>query len=133
MNISVRYYSRGGNTKLLAESIAKDLNVSAISVDSDNSELKDDVDVLFIGGALYVYGLDKNLNKYIENLDAKKIKRAVAFSTSWLSKHSIDLIKKGLMKKGIKVEEEDCYYKGKPSENDLKEAESFAKRIVENA
>ncbi len=133
MNIAVRYYSRGGNTNLLAEAIAKSLSVSAISVDSENSGIKDEVDVLFVGGALYAYGLDKHLKEYLETLDASKIKKAVVFSTSWLSKHSVDLIKKALIKKGIKVEEEYCYYKNMPSEDDLKEAESFAKRIIEKA
>ena len=45
------------------------------------------------------------INQYLENLDGSKIKKAVVFSTSWLSKHSVDLIKKGLSKKGIKVED----------------------------
>ncbi len=130
MNIAVRYYSRSGNTKSLAEAIAKSLEVSAISVDAENSEIKEDVDVLFVGGALYAYGLDKHLNKFLDELDCSKIKRAVVFSTSWLSKHSVDLIKKALVKKGINVEEEYCYFKGKPSDDNLKEAENFAKKII---
>ncbi len=81
MNIAVRYYSRSGNTKLLAEAIAKGANVSAISVDKEESKIKEEVDVLFVGGALYAYGLDKNLKQYLENLDESKIKKAVVFST----------------------------------------------------
>ena len=130
MNIAVRYYSRSGNTKLLADAIAKSLDVSAISVDAENSEIKEEVDVLFIGGALYAYGLDKHLNKFLAELDGSKVKRAVVFSTSWLSKHSVDLIKKALSKRDIKVEEEYCYFKGKPSEDNLKEAENFAKKMI---
>ncbi len=130
MNIAVRYYSRSGNTKLLAEAIAKGANVSAISVDKEESKIKEEVDVLFVGGALYAYGLDKNLKQYLENLDESKIKKAVVFSTSWLSKHSVDLIKNALIKKGIKVEEEYCYYKSKPTEEQLKEAEAFAKKMI---
>ena len=130
MNIAVRYYSRSGNTKKLAEAIASSLAVPAISVDSENAEIKEEVDVLFIGGALYAYGLDKNLKDYLENLDGEKVKRAVVFSTSWLSKHSVDLIKKGLAKKGIKVEEEYCYCKNTPSDDDIKNAEQFAKKMI---
>ena len=79
MNIKVRYYSRSGNTKLLAESIAKGLNVEAISVDSNNSQITDNTDILFVGGALYAYGLDKNLKEYLSNIDGSKVKRAVVF------------------------------------------------------
>ena len=130
MTVEVRYYSRSGNTKLLAEAIAKSLNVNAISVDVENSDIKNETDVLFVGGALYAYGLDKRLKQYLDNIDGNKIKKAVVFSTSWLSKHSIDLIKDSLVQKGIKVEEEYCYAKGKPSNNDLKEAEVFAKKMI---
>ncbi len=63
MNIAVRYYSRSGNTKLLAEAIAKGVGVEAISVDAANSKIEKEVDVLFIGGALYAYGLDKHLKE----------------------------------------------------------------------
>ena len=130
MNIAIRYYSRSGNTKLLAEAIARGVNVPAISVDAENSPITEDADVLFVGGALYAYGLDKHLNKFLEELDGSKIKKAVVFSTSWLSKHSVDLIKKALSKKGIKVADEYCYFKSRPSEDNLKEAEKFAKRMV---
>ncbi len=130
MNIAVRYYSRGGNTKVLAEAIAKGSNVPAISVDSENSKINEDIDVLFIGGALYAYGLDKHLKEYLDALDENKIKKAVAFSTSWISKHSIDLIKKALIKKGIKVEEEYFYSKSKPTDDELKDAEDFVKKMI---
>ena len=93
MNIAVRYYSRSGNTKLLADAIAKGLNVNAISVDDKDSKIEENTDILFIGGALYAYGLDKNLKEYLSSIDGSKVNRAVVFSTSWLSKHSIDLIK----------------------------------------
>ena len=130
MNVAVRYYSRSGNTKLLAEAIAKGLNVQAISVDEEKSKITEETDILFIGGALYAYGLDKNLKQYLEEIEGSKIKRAVVFSTSWLSKHSVDLIKKALSQKGIEVEEEYCYYKNTPTEEQLKEAESFSKKFL---
>ena len=130
MNIKVRYYSRSGNTKLLAESIAKGLNVEAISVDSNNSQITDNTDILFVGGALYAYGLDKNLKEYLSNIDGSKVKRAVVFSTSWLSKHSIDLIKNSLRDKGINVDEEYIYAKSKPNDEFLKQVENDVKRYL---
>ncbi len=84
MNIAVRYYSRSGNTKLLAETIANEAHVKAVSVDSVDAEIKESVDLLFIGGALYAYGLDKHLKEYLKTLKKEYIKKAVVFSTSWL-------------------------------------------------
>lgn len=54
----------------------------------------------------------------------------MVFSTSWLSKHALDLIRKGLEEKGISVSEETLYFRGKPNETQLKEAEEFAKRFT---
>ncbi len=130
MKIQVRYYSRSGNTKTLAEEIAKSLNTKAISIDSEDSIIKEETDILFIGGALYAYGLDNKLKIYIKELDPKQIKKAVVFSTSWISKHSITLMKKILRDKGIEVVEDYIYYKNKPSDNELKEVERKVKEII---
>ena len=132
MKIQVRYYSRSGNTKALAEAISKGVNTKAIAINDNNSSIQDKVDILFIGGALYAYGLDNKLKEYIANLDANKVSKAIFFSTSWISKHSIDLIKKALKNKGIDVEENYIYYKNKPNENELKEASDIAKKMIDN-
>ena len=130
MKVQVRYYSRSGNTKVLADAIAKGANVKAISIDDDNALIAEKTDILFIGGALYAYGLDSKIKKYISELDANNIKKAIVFSTSWISKHSIDLLKKELAKKNINVSEEYIYYKNKPNSNELKEAEKTTKKIL---
>ena len=130
MNIAVRYYSRSGNTRAVAEAIAKAADVSAVSVDQANAAITEPVDVLFIGGALYAYGLDSHLKDYLETLDKDKVKKAVVFSTSWISKHSLDLIKKGLVEKGIPVESETFYVKSKPNEAQLKDAAVFAEKFI---
>ena len=52
MNIAVRYCSLPGNTKAIAEEIADEVGVKAISI-SDEPELKERVDVLFLGGGTY--------------------------------------------------------------------------------
>ena len=129
MNIAVRYYSRSGNTKLLAETIANEAHVKAISVDSIDAEIKESVDLLFIGGALYAYGLDKHLKEYLKTLKKENIKKAIVFSTSWLSKHSIDLIKKALKENDIEVYDEFIYAKNKPSLEKLEETKNIVKRL----
>ena len=128
--VAVRYYSKSGNTKLLAEAIGKGAGVIPISVDEDSAKITEDIDVLFIGGALYAYGLDKEMNNFLAGIDGSKVKKAVVFSTSWISKHSIDLIKKALVEKGIEVADETCYVRNKPNEKQLAEAEAFAKKMM---
>lgn len=129
MSIAVRYYSRSGNTKAIAEAIAQAAGVNAVSVDKADAKIEEPADVLFIGGALYAYGLDSRLKAYLKTLKQGDAKKAVVFSTTWISKHSIDLIKDGLKEAGIPVEEEFFYVKGKPSEAELKDAAEFAKKF----
>ncbi len=130
MSTAVRYYSRSGNTKAVAEAIAKAAGVQAVSVDAKNAKIPQPVDVLFIGGALYAYGLDRNMKEYLKTLKAGDAKKAVVFSTSWISKHSIDLIKKGLSDAGIPVEPETFYVKNSPDALELQQAEAFAKKYL---
>ncbi len=130
MNVAVRYYSRSGNTKAVADAIAEACGVKAVSVDQADSGISTPVDVLFVGGALYAYGLDSNLKAYLGTLKASDAKKAVVFSTSWISKHSIDLIKKGLSEAGIPVEEETFYVKSKPNPDQLKQASEFARKFL---
>ena len=130
MNIAVRYYSKSGNTKAVAEAIAGAVGVKAIAVDTAQSDIKEPVDLLFIGGALYAYGLDKHLKEYLKTLKKENVKKAVVFSTSWLSKHSVDLIKNGLNEVGIPVEEEFFYVKNKPSDEQKKQAADFARKFI---
>ncbi|MDO4869732.1 MAG: flavodoxin family protein [Bacillota bacterium] len=130
MNAAVRYYSRSGNTKALAEAIANAANTMAISVDQKDAAITEPVDVLFIGGALYAYGLDKHLKDYLKTLKQGDAKKAVVFSTSWVSKHAIDLIKQGLSEAGIPAEEKYFYVKKTPDAKQLEEAMKFAKQYL---
>ena len=131
MKTAVRYHSRSGNTRALAEAIAREAGVPAVSVDQPEAAIREPVDILFIGGALYAYGLDSHLKDYLKTLKQGDAKRAVVFSTSWISKHSIDLIKKGLFKAGIPVAEEAFYAKNRPSEAQLEEAARFTRKHME--
>ena len=129
MKNAVRYYSRSGNTKAAAEAIARAIGTDAVSVDSASAPLQESVDVLFIGGALYAYGIDEHLKAYLGSLKKDQVKKAVVFSTSWISKHAIDLIRGELNRKGIPVEKETLYFRGKPGEKQLQDAVNVARRI----
>lgn len=117
MNNQIRYFSRNGHTKAVADEIASQLNTIAVSTDSDNSLINEEVDNLFIGGGLYAYGLDKNLSEYIDKIDATKIKRVILFSTSWLSKHALSIMKEKFEAKNVEVYSKNLYFKSKDSNN----------------
>lgn len=131
MNIAVRYYSRTGNTKKIAEAIARAAGTEAVSVEQPNAEITVPADVLFLGGALYAYGIDEHLKSFISSLDGNKVKKAVIFSTSWISRHAIDLIRGSLEKQEIEVAEETLYFRGKPGLKQQQEAEAFTAEFLQ--
>ena len=63
MKVAVRYQTRGGNTKAVAEAIAKAAGVKAKPIDAPISE---PVDLLFIGGGVYSLNIDRSPKDYME-------------------------------------------------------------------
>lgn len=136
MNVKVACFSKSGNTKKLADCIAKTAGVKAESIGKgDNIE----ADVLFLGASVYWGGIDGKIKNYIEQLEPKKVKEVVVFSTSALAERAFPDIKKRLEKRGIKVASENFYcrgeftvlHKGRPNLDDLKDAAAFTRKVLE--
>lgn len=98
MKITVRYQSRGGNTRAVAEVIAKALGVDAAPI---NTPLPEKVDLLFIGGGVYKWDADQELKAYLQTLDAKQVGKIAAFSTTGGMTAAIKRISKAAKAKGI--------------------------------
>lgn len=105
---AVRYYSKSGNTKTIAEAIAEGLGVAATSI-TDEPELTEKVDVLFLGGAPYANIMAPALKQYAERLDKNQVGKVVLFTTSNWSRRTVAALKKLLRNKGIPVENEYFY------------------------
>ena len=68
MKTAVRYYSRHGNTRTIAEAIAEGAGVRAVSI-TDEPSLRERVDILFLGGAPYANIMAPELKAYAEKLE----------------------------------------------------------------
>ena len=79
MKIAVRYQSRGGNTKAVAEAIARAAGVQAQPIDVP---LTEPVDLLIVGGGVYAWDIDKALRAYLESLSPETVKSVAAFTTA---------------------------------------------------
>ena len=102
MEVAVRYFSKLGNTKAIAEEIAVGAGVQAVSV-VDEPELPERVDVLYLGGAPYANIMAPELREYAERLTPDKVGRVVLFSTSNWSRRVVLALRKILKAKGIPV------------------------------
>ncbi|MBD5823156.1 flavodoxin family protein [Lactococcus petauri] len=103
MKYAVRYASRGGNTRAVADEIAKKIDVKAERI---SEPLEEEVDVLFLGAGVWFASVTKDMKEYLVALDSGKIKQIVAFSTSGHLESAIKKITAAAKDKGIKVNEE---------------------------
>ena len=134
MKVAIRYFSRGGNTKKLADAISEIIGVEALDV---SKKLTEDVDILFLGSSVYAAGVDEEVKKFIENIDVK-VGKVVNFSTAAIIKSTKKQVKNILDKKNIPMEEREFYckgsfgplHKGRPNSKDLENVKSFAKSIL---
>lgn len=134
MKIAIRYYSRGGNTKKLAEAISKAIGVEAKTT---AEPLTEDVDILFLGSSVYAYGVDDSVKSFINGIQVK-VGKVVNFSTAALIKSTYKQVGKLLAAKQIPFAEEEfackgsfaMMHKGRPNEEDCKAAADFAKKMV---
>ena len=134
MKVAIRYYTRGGNTKKLAEAISK-----AVGVDAETTSvpLTEDVDVLFLGSSVYANGVDHAVKEFIRGINVK-VGKVVNFSTAALVKSTYKQVAKLLEEKHIPFAEEEFYcrgsfavmHRGRPNADDCNAAADFAKKII---
>lgn len=134
MKIAIRYYSKSGNTKKLAEQIGSTLKVEVQDV---SSPLTEDVDILFLGSSVYAAGVDNEVKNFIENINVS-VGKVVNFSTAALIPSTYNQVKKLVEQKRITMAEEEFHcrgsfmmmHRGRPNAADLKEISTFARKIA---
>ena len=62
MRTAVRYYTRGGNTKRLAEAVAQAVGTEALPI---STPVDEPVDILFLGNSYYAFNIDPTVRDVI--------------------------------------------------------------------
>lgn len=134
MKVAVRYYTKSGNTRKLAEAIAKAVGVEARSVDTP---LEEKTEVLFLGSSVYAAGVDAEVKKFLA-ANKDKIGKIANFSTAALLPSTYKQVKSLAEKLSLEMTKEEFHcrgsflamHKGRPNEEDCKAAAAFAKNIL---
>ena len=133
MRFAVRYYTKTGNTKRLAEAIAKELGVEALPI---SEPVNEQIDFLFMGNSYYAFDIDPEVKKFVSSLDKDKVGKIVNFGSAAMLNSTYKKVKAVADKAGIAMDEKEFHckgefkgiHKGRPNENDLKDAAEFAKQ-----
>ena len=135
MKVAVRYYTKTGNTKRLAEAVAAAAGTEALPISAPVTE---QVDVLFLGNSYYAFTIDPEVRTFVRNLDKDKVGRIVNFGSTAMMNSTWKKVKAEADKAGIPMDPQEFHckgefkgvHKGRPNEEDLKAAAEFAKKIV---
>ena len=136
MKIAVRYYTKTGNTKRLAEAVAKAVGAEALPISVPVAET---VDVLFLGNSYYAFTIDPEVRDFIRSLEKDRVGRIVNFGSAAMLNSTLKRVRAEADKVGIPVDEREFHcrggfkgiHKGRPNDEDLKAAAAFAAKIVE--
>ena len=135
MRIAVRYYTKTGNTKRLAEAVGKAIGVEALPISEPISE---PVDILFLGNSYYAFSIDPEVRDFVRSLDKSLVGKIVNFGSAAMLNSTYKKVKAEADKVGIPMDEREFHckgvfknlHKGRPNDEDLKAVSEFAKRIV---
>ncbi len=136
MKIAVRYYTKTGNTKKLAEAVAAAVGTEALPISEPVAEA---VDVLFLGNSWYAFSIDPEVRAFLRALDKSRVGRIVNFGSAAMLNSTWKKVKAEADKAGIPMDEREFHckgefkgmHKGRPNEEDLAAAAAFAKTIAE--
>ena len=135
MKFAVRYYTKTGNTKRLAEAVAKAVGVEALPL---SSPIEEPVDILFLGNSYYAFSIDPEVRKFIQSLSKEKVGRIVNFGSAAMLNSTWKKVKAEADKKGIPMDKREFHckgefkglHKGRPNSEDLAAAAEFAKTFM---
>ena len=135
MKIAVRYYTKTGNTKRLAEAVAKAAGVEALPISTPVTEK---VDILFLGNSYYAFSIDPEVRTFIRGLKKETVGKIVNFGSAAMLNSTWKKVKAEADKIGIPVDEREFHckgefkgiHKGKPDESDLQAAAEFDRKII---
>ena len=135
MKVAVRYYTKTGHTKKLAEAVAGAVGAEALPISTPVSK---PVDILFLGNSYYAFSIDPEVRTFIRTLDRNKVGRIVNFGSAALLNSTWKKVKAEADKVGIAMDQREfhcrgefkAFHKGRPNEEDLAAAAEFAKSIV---
>lgn len=134
MRVDVRYYTKNGATRKLAEAIAAAVGAEALTVDIP---LEKRADVVFLGASIYGGKPDPAVLQFIRQ-NAMSIGKILVFGSACTSRSAFPAIKAAAAVEAVKTAEMffQCkgafwfFNKGRPNDQDCADAAEFAKKQV---
>lgn len=134
MNVAVRFHTRSGNTKKLAEAVADAVEAPAIDI---AVPLAEKADILFLGSSCYAFDVDDAVKDFLRD-NKDNIGKVVCFGTSAMMKSMRKPMARVAGDAGVTVADEEFHcrgsfgpiHRGRPNEGNLAQIADFAKKVI---
>lgn len=139
MKIAIRYYSKTGHTKKMAQIVSEVVGVNAETIEKPIDE---EVDVLLLGSSVYATVTDWRVKNFIKATDPKKVENVICFGSAGIIESPYPGLSAYLRKYGFHVDEREFHcrgqftllHRGHPDKTDLANLRSFVEGLqLENA
>lgn len=132
---AIRYYSKFGHSKLMAEAIEDIVGAKAAPV---SDPLGEPVDMLFLGAGVFLGKVNSAVFDFIGSLTPEKVKCVVLFGSSAIIDSPVPQMLKALKARGIQVCDKSFTCKGSmgpihsghPDAKDIEGFRSFCQSLM---
>ena len=134
MRVEVRYFTKNGGTKRLAEAIGKAVGAPAQSLEEPMEKY---ADIVFLGSSVYGGKPAPEVTQFVR-ANAKNIGKIVVFGSACTGKSTYPVIKAAAADCGVKSAEmffqcKGAFWflnKGRPNDKDCADAADFAQKQI---
>ncbi|MBP5527736.1 MAG: hypothetical protein J6X79_04695 [Bacteroidales bacterium] len=138
MNAAIRYYSKFGHSKQMAEAIENIVGAKAATVAEPLSE---PVDTLYLGAGVFLGKVNGAVMDFIASLTPDKVGRVVCFGSCAIINSPVPQMRKALEARGITVSPQEFTCKGSmgpvhsghPDAQDIDAFHKFIQSTVSNS
>lgn len=132
---AIRYFSKFGHSKQMAEAIEEIVGAKAAPV---SELLREPVDLLFLGAGVFLGKVNKAVFDWIDTLTPEKVKCVVLFGSCAIIESPVPQMRKYLEARGIQVCDKSftCkgamgpVHRGHPDAKDLDDLKRFARSVM---
>lgn len=136
MNIAIRYYSKFGHTRQMANIVAEETGAEPLSI---ATPIDQPVDVLYFGSAVYATVVDWRVKKFIKTLTPDKVKHVICFSSAAIIESNYPKVRALFEQQGISVDTRQFTCRGSmgpiqaghPNQTDFDNLRNFIRSTID--